>query len=32
VFAALIETYQRPDGSVAIPEPLQRYFGATEIR
>jgi seryl-tRNA synthetase len=32
LFAALIETYQRPDGSVAIPEKLQPYFGAEEIR
>jgi seryl-tRNA synthetase len=32
VFAALIENYQRPDGSVAIPEKLQPYFAATEIR
>ena len=32
VFAALIENYQRPDGSVAIPEKLQPYFGAAEIR
>ena len=32
VFAVLIETNQRPDGSVAIPEKLQPYFGATEIR
>jgi seryl-tRNA synthetase len=32
LFAALIETYQRADGSVAIPEKLQPYFGATEIR
>jgi seryl-tRNA synthetase len=32
VFAALIETYQRSDGSVAIPEKLQPYFGAAEIR
>lgn len=32
VFAALIETYQQPDGSVAIPEKLQPYFGAKEIR
>jgi seryl-tRNA synthetase len=32
VFAVLIETYQRPDGSIAIPEKLQRYFGAAEIR
>ena len=32
LFAALIETYQQPDGSVRIPEKLQSYFGATEIR
>ena len=32
LFAVLIETYQRPDGSVAIPEKLQPYFGAAEIR
>jgi seryl-tRNA synthetase len=32
LFAALIETYQRPDGSVAIPEKLQPYFGAAEMR
>ena len=32
VFAVLIETYQRPDGSIAIPEKLQPYFGAAEIR
>ena len=32
LFAALIETYQRADGSVAIPEKLQPYFGANEIR
>jgi seryl-tRNA synthetase len=32
VFAALIENYQRPDGSVEIPEKLQPYFGAAEIR
>ncbi|HVF72724.1 MAG TPA: serine--tRNA ligase [Chthoniobacterales bacterium] len=32
VFAALIENYQRPDGSVGIPEKLQPYFGAAEIR
>jgi seryl-tRNA synthetase len=32
VFAALIEVYQRADGSVAIPEKLQPYFGAAEIR
>ncbi|MFZ1220791.1 MAG: serine--tRNA ligase [Chthoniobacterales bacterium] len=32
LFAALIEVYQRTDGSVAIPEKLQPYFGAAEIR
>jgi seryl-tRNA synthetase len=24
---ALLENHQRPDGSVAIPKPLQRYTG-----
>ena len=28
LFAALIESYQQPDGSVRIPEKLQPYFGA----
>ncbi|MBA2269634.1 MAG: serine--tRNA ligase [Chthoniobacterales bacterium] len=32
VFAALIETGQQPDGSVRLPEPLHRHFGAAEIR
>jgi len=32
LFAALIESYQREDGSIAIPEKLQPYFGANEIR
>jgi seryl-tRNA synthetase len=32
LFAALIETYQEPDGSIRIPEKLQPYFGAEEIR
>jgi seryl-tRNA synthetase len=32
LFAALIENYQQADGSVRIPEKLQPYFGATEIR
>lgn len=32
LFAALIETYQQPDGSFAIPERLRPYFGAAEIR
>ena len=32
LFAALIENYQQPDGSVNIPEKLQPYFGGAEIR
>ena len=32
LFAALIENYQQPDGSVRIPDKLQSYFGASEIR
>jgi seryl-tRNA synthetase len=32
LFAALIETYRQPDGSVRIPETLQPYFGASEIK
>jgi len=32
LFAALIENYQQPDGSVRIPEKLQPYFAGTEIR
>jgi seryl-tRNA synthetase len=32
LFAALIESYQQPDGSVTIPEKLLPYFGANEIR
>jgi seryl-tRNA synthetase len=31
LFAALIETYQQPDGSIRIPEKLQPYFGAEAI-
>jgi seryl-tRNA synthetase len=31
LFAALIESYQQPDGSVRMPEKLQPYFGASEI-
>ncbi|HEY5992534.1 MAG TPA: aminoacyl--tRNA ligase-related protein, partial [Candidatus Udaeobacter sp.] len=31
LFAALIENYQQPDGSVIIPEKLQPYFGAEKI-
>jgi seryl-tRNA synthetase len=32
LFAALIESYQQADASVQIPERLQPYFGASEIR
>lgn len=32
LFAALIETGQQEDGSIHIPEILQPYFGAAEIR
>jgi seryl-tRNA synthetase len=32
LFAALIESYQQPEGSIRIPEKLQPYFGAAEIR
>jgi seryl-tRNA synthetase len=32
LFAALIESNQRPDGSVHVPEILQPYFGNHEIR
>jgi seryl-tRNA synthetase len=31
LFAALIENYQQPDGSVIVPEKLQPYFGAEKI-
>ena len=31
LFAALIESYQQPDGSVRVPEKLQPYFGAEGI-
>jgi len=32
LFAALIENYQQPDGSIRIPEKLQPYFGDSEIK
>ena len=32
LFVALIETWQQADGSIRIPEPLQPFFGAAEIR
>ena len=31
LYVALLETYQQADGSIALPEPLQRYFGADRI-
>jgi seryl-tRNA synthetase len=31
-YAALLENHLRPDGSVRIPEALQRHFGAEAIR
>ena len=32
LFAALIENYQQPDGSVRLPEKLRDYFGAEKIK
>lgn len=31
LFVALVETHQQADGSILIPEPLQRYFGSDRI-
>ena len=31
LFVALVETYQQADGSVLMPEPLQKYLGAERI-
>jgi len=31
VWAALIETYRQPDGSVALPEPLHPYLRGTPV-
>ena len=31
VWAALVETYRRPDGSIAIPEALQPYMGGITL-
>jgi seryl-tRNA synthetase len=31
VVAAILETYQRPDGTVAVPEVLRRYMGSDTI-
>jgi seryl-tRNA synthetase len=32
VFAALLECGQQPDGSIRLPDVIQPYFGASEIR
>jgi seryl-tRNA synthetase len=32
LYVALLETYQQPDGSILIPEPLREYVGVAEIR
>ncbi len=32
LYVALLENYQREDGSIALPPALHPYFGATEIR
>jgi seryl-tRNA synthetase len=32
LYVALVENYQRVDGSIVIPEPLRDYMRATEIR
>ncbi len=31
LYVALLESFQQPDGSVVLPEPLHRYFGADAI-
>ena len=31
VWAALVETYRRPDGSIAVPEALHPYMGAVTV-
>ena len=28
---AIIETYQRPDGTITVPEPLRHYMGGLEV-
>jgi len=32
LYVALVENYQRADGSIVIPEPLRDYMRATEIK
>ena len=31
VWAALVETYRRPDGTVGVPEALRPYFGGATV-
>lgn len=31
LYVALLETYQQADGTILLPEPLRRYFGADRI-
>ncbi len=31
LYVAILETYAQPDGSIALPEPLHRYFGSVTI-
>jgi len=31
VLAALLETHQRDDGSISLPEPLHRYVGTDRL-
>ncbi len=31
LYVALLETFQQPDGSILLPEPLRPYFGAERI-
>ena len=31
LYVALLETYQQADGTIAVPEALQPYFGSTTI-
>lgn len=31
IWPAIVETYRRPDGSVALPEVLRPYFGGAEL-
>ena len=32
IYGAILETYQRPDGSVEVPKPLRPYLGCAELR